>query len=310
MRLRTKIQLNFNNGFAGRRLLDAMLKFKPWKVKLDDFKPDISLEFLVGNPYSEPESYRETIKRIENKSIKKIYWLFYSCANDQIMPEHFRNAKAIISPFPSIKKDYPETIMLPLGADPDTFYKSNAFYNKEYIVHTHGYDLRAESIKYVHIACKELKLKQCHIGSDFNSLNNQSGDILDNQVIFIDRDISDERMRYFYNKSYFIAGLRLLEGFEMPIIEGAMCGCRPITYDLPCYRKWFSDFAAFIPFVGEPEKDGPPFGTSEQRTEKLITSIQQVFNEYSCLSTSQIEYVKDAFSWDRIIPKVWNIILE
>lgn len=305
---KTRVQLNFNPGFAARRLHEQLLKYKPSSVKIVDKKPKKSLEFLVGNPYTEENI--EVIKRIEDPTIEKIFWLFYSCENDTtLMPEHFRNSKAIITTLPSIEAEYPDKAnMIPLGADPEVFYPENRL--REFLVHTHGYDLRAESIKYVYLACKEQGGKQCHIGSDFDSLNSQSGDILDKNYINIHCDITDDEMKRYYNSSRFVSGLRLIEGFEMPIIEGAMCACRPITYDLPCYKRWFSEFAAFVPFVGEPEKDGEPFGNSEQRAKELISSIQQIFNQHSCLNKSQIDYVKNTFSWARIMPTIWEIINE
>jgi len=58
--------------------------------------------------------------------------------------------------------------------------------------------------------------------------------------------LTDDEMRGVYSRSQYVAGLRHIEGFELPIIEGAACGCQPIAFDMPCYRYWFDDFATFI----------------------------------------------------------------
>jgi len=59
-------------------------------------------------------------------------------------------------------------------------------------------------------------------------------------------NVSDLDMAILYNNAKFTIGLRHVEGFELPIIEGAACGAVPITFDLECYRHWFDDFAIFI----------------------------------------------------------------
>lgn len=304
---KTKIQCNFNVGYAGQRLRMELLCYKPNKVKIVNNKPDISLEFLVGNPYTENRS--DVIRRLEDDSIEKVYWLFYSCENDDTpMPEHFQKAK-IITTFPSIKKEYPHASMIPLGADPNIFYPK-LYSSKKYLVHTHGYDLRAESIQYVYQACEQIKKKHCHIGSDFDSLNHQANDILSRDTIDIFCDISDNEMNKRYNQSQYIACLRLIEGFEMPVVEGAMCGSMPIVYNLPCYKYWFKDFVTFIPFQGEPDKDGEPFGTSTERQIRLINSLIDVFSNNYELNDNQIRYVRNKFSWEKIFPKIWNKIIE
>lgn len=68
-----------------------------------------------------------------------------------------------------------------------------------------------------------------------------------------DNSISDPDLRRRYQQCQFVAGLRRAEGFELPVVEGLMNGCRPICFDKPHYRDWFSEFALFVPEVhGEP----------------------------------------------------------
>lgn len=59
-------------------------------------------------------------------------------------------------------------------------------------------------------------------------------------------NIPDKRLAEIYNDSEYCIGLRRVEGFEMPIIEGAACGCKPITFDYECYSHWFQGMAYFI----------------------------------------------------------------
>lgn len=309
MRFRkVKVGMHFNDGFAAKRMQYELLKRKPRSVKVVSSQPDVFLEFLVGNPYL--ESKENIIRRAESRDVEHVFWLFYSQADDDTpMPEHFENSKAIISTLTSIESRYPHnTHMIPLGADPSIFYNEDR--HREYLVHTHGFDVRAESIEFVHRACKSHNQKQCHIGSDFDTLNDDSIGELDESYIDIFTNITDDEMRTRYNLSRFVAGLRLIEGFEMPVVEGAMCGCRPLVYDLPCYTRWFSEFATLIPFQGEPDKSGPPFGNQQVRIAKLVDSIKSAFETGDSLNHEEISLVKEKFNWDCIISKVWEAILK
>lgn len=64
-------------------------------------------------------------------------------------------------------------------------------------------------------------------------------------------NLTDDKMRELYQTSRFSVGLRRVEGFELPIIEGAACGAIPVAFDMDCYRYWFDDFALFI----DPDRD-------------------------------------------------------
>jgi len=303
-----KVQLNFPDGFASRRLKSQLLKYKPLRVKIVEDSSDISLEFLVGNPYHIPDDKwnRRAIKRIENDKIDKVYWMFYSnYGDDTVMPEHLRNGK-IITTLPSVESEYSNVAMIPLGAEPKTFFQKTL--DRKYIIHTHGYDI-SEAIQYVNVACQKVKRKQCHIGADFDSLNKQANGIMDKNNIDIYSNLVDSDMRKYYNLSEYVSGLRGIEGFEMPIVEGAMCGCTPITYDLPCYKRWFNDFAIFIPFWEHPKYDIGQLTATPEGREKLVNAIVTAISNGSKITQGQVDYVRDTFSWKRIMPKIWKTIL-
>ena len=295
-----KVQLNFPDGFASKRLKYQLLKYKPLRVKIVEDSPDISLEFLVGNPYhcSGDKWNSEAIKRIENDKIKKVYWFFYSCANDDTqMPSHLSKGK-IITTLPSVENEYSKAEMIPLGADPKMFYQENL--ERRYVIHTHGYDI-SEASQVVNVVCQQIGRKQCHIGADFDSLNKQANGIMTKDSIDIFSNLVDSDMRKYYNLSEYVSGLRWMEGFEMPIVEGAMCGCTPITYDLPCYKRWFSDFAIFIPFWEQYNK--------VVTDEKLVNSILNAITNSKKITREQIDFVRTTYSWDKIMPQIWKAIL-
>ena len=71
-----RVQLNFNEGHAGQRLKIELLRFRPDNVKIVQKNPDISLEFLVGNPYIENRT--NIIERVEKE---RILFLSWKCLN-------------------------------------------------------------------------------------------------------------------------------------------------------------------------------------------------------------------------------------
>ena len=125
-----------------------------------------------------------------------------------------------------------EYLLMPLGYDPAKFYPEQL--PKKYKAMTTGYvdGPGAEYIKAVWEAFGDV----IHVGHDFKfgkGYHNAS-------------KLSDNQLRALYSSSEYIVSLRDVEGFELPLIEGAACGAIPVALDLPCYKKWFYDTAQFV----------------------------------------------------------------
>ena len=127
--------------------------------------------------------------------------------------------------------DAPNYVRFPMGFDPKVFYR-DASIPRRYDVIVFGELDGTEEIKSV---CRAFDII-AHIGSDM-----QLGP---GYVSY--SNITDERLRSIYSQSKYCIGMRHIEGFELPIIEGAACGCRPITLDLECYRHWYNDLPALF----------------------------------------------------------------
>jgi len=101
---------------------------------------------------------------------------------------------------------------------------------------------KAEAIEEVAIAAGRAGLTVLHVGP--------------NQIEGMERPdgnwqscsgLEDEDLRGVYHKSRWVSGLRHVEGFELPVIEGLVNGARPIVFDRPETRRWFNGFAEFVP---------------------------------------------------------------
>lgn len=101
----------------------------------------------------------------------------------------------------------------------------------------------AEAIEEVALAAKTLGKKVMHLGPTRpKGMRIDPGSLWHNCM-----DISDEQLSLVYKRSKWVSGLRQVEGFEYPVIEGLVSGARPIVFDRSDMREWYSGHAVFIP---------------------------------------------------------------
>lgn len=125
----------------------------------------------------------------------------------------------------------PNFVRFPMGYDPKLFYRDGSTERRYDAIVFGDLDGQEEIVS----VCEAFETV-AHVGADFNL-----------GVGYVNyRQILDSRLRQIYTQSKYCIGLRKVEGFEMPIIEGAACGCIPITFDLECYRHWFDGMAMFL----------------------------------------------------------------
>lgn len=105
-------------------------------------------------------------------------------------------------------------------------------------------------------------------------------------------DISDLQLSKLYSMSHYVTGLRRCEGFELPLAEGLVCGARPVTFDRPHYRAWFSEFAEFIP-------EGSPTEVAEAL--KVLFSAPP-----RAVSDEEIALARKRFNWETICKGFWE----
>jgi glycosyltransferase involved in cell wall biosynthesis len=107
--------------------------------------------------------------------------------------------------------------------------------------------------------------------------------------------ISDEELRDLYTRTEWVSGLRHVEGFELPVIEGLACGARPFVFDRPDMRMWYEGHAVFVP-----ECHG------EELTEELTQLLR---HQPAPVSEAERQKVLDTFNWERIATGFWERLL-
>jgi hypothetical protein len=172
----------------------------------------------------------------------------------------------------------------PLGVDCEVFKEANL--EKKYIIGIHSKGWSRESLQEVVTAARKVGKKVLNFESP-----KDYGEGVDFTGILKD---DDAKMAQFYSQCKYVSGLRRVEGFELPVIEGLMCGARPICYDLPSYRMWFNGLAEFIP--------------DEGRAKSIPALVELFKKEPRSVSNDEKEFVKTNFNWEVIAKGFWNRI--
>ena len=171
----------------------------------------------------------------------------------------------------------------PLGVDASKF--KETYQQKEFIIHTHSQGYLVESVRECIFAARNVKQKVFYSGKE-----------LKRPDVFCRTGIPDWELANWYSQCRYVSGLRRLEGFELPVIEGALCGARPIVFDKPHYRQWFDKFAIFI-----------PEGTREEVIESL-TTIFDMKMPAPGVTEEEKELIRKTFNWETIIKEFWTLV--
>jgi hypothetical protein len=154
------------------------------------------------------------------------------------------NAVAIITTSPDLIPYNCNIIETAWGYEPSIFNDINV--PKKYTVLATGYMADAEAIDAVFLACYKSMTSMVHVGG-----------LLDPQwrepTYTRFQNISDQELRLLYNQSRYVSALRRDPSYEMPAVEGYACGCQPICFPHYATKKYFSDFAFFVPFLPRDE---------------------------------------------------------
>jgi len=205
----------------------------------------------------------------------------------------------------NLKKILPDHINFyysPLGID-DVFINNGENFPRDIDIMTSGYvtGIRGEAIEEVAIAADKLGLTVKHLGP--NKIVNQKTLKIQEPMEFKPglnwsavNGISDKELAKIYKRSRWVSGLRHIEGFEFPIIEGLACGARPIAFDHPEMRHWYDGHAVFIP---------------ECNGEDLVKELIKVMSHNPWFVTEEEKKVIiEKFDWAKIIKGFWNEVMK
>jgi hypothetical protein len=177
----------------------------------------------------------------------------------------------------------------PLGIDSAFRADFDAKVERKIGVVTSGYvnGPGAEAIEEMVFAAHENGLFAVHIGPVPVNLTREMPSTWRNLF-----NISDTQLANIYQHAQWVSGLRHVEGFEMPVIEGLACGARPIVFDRADMRSWYDDYAVFV-----------------KEDETLSAQLSNVFaTAPKEVTATERERVLRQFDWSTIVTGFWDKI--
>lgn len=259
-------------GKAFKRISDALRKHCPpnteWVNKDQD--PDITIIHVVGG-----EEFEKLLKMDLSKTVIVQHCVYTTDIPTDSWQPFWKDAKAVIS-WNYLENVMPKSanfVRIPWGADSSQF-KRVPDINKNIKVFSTGHVASTEMLDSVHKACEETGNVLYHTGENFRWNSNS--------YKFMNY-MNDREFTSVISRAQYVTGLRLMEGFEMMCIEGAMTGAIPIVPDLPSY-DWYKNFGIFI-----------------DTSNDVVGQLKNVFSsKFVGLSDSQVEYVRNRFSWETV----------
>ncbi len=119
---------------------------------------------------------------------------------------------------------------------------------------------------------------------------------------------TDAELAWYYRNAYFVAGMRYVEGFELPAVESLLCGSQPLVFDQASQKHWYGDLVQDM----VPEKQSP-------RHRSLSAYLEEKFSEAkyflvangahsdSILTCPQnVAKASARFNWASIIPDMFE----
>lgn len=286
-----------------QRVYDALVKFKPNDIEItrDPKQADLVIIHVIGRndrvsklvawlraqnkPYAMIQYCIRSTKNPDTKdwidlwNEAELVWSYYD------LPELCRE-DGTMGWISSLTNDlsYGNFYHAPLGVDPKVFHHWGVK-QRRYIVAACSQSYLTESAKECVQASRAVNRQMFFLGDELSV-----GD-----DIVCASNISDEKLAQYYSDCEYVSGLRRIEGFEQPALEGLMCGARPIFFDKPHYRQWFNDFALFIP---------------EEPRDKVVESLIKIFQQDAQpVSTGERQNALKRFDWQTIIDGFWERLL-
>jgi len=204
----------------------------------------------------------------------------------------FRRARLVVS-YHDLREltgsdDFP-FYRCPWGADPSVFRPSGL--QRTHAIITTGYNDDGEAIRECHDAATSLPKPSIHLNKS-HALGWMNGYPL---VTVID-DVNDAQLASYYSLVDYVSGLRRGEGFELPVVEGLLCGARPIVFDTLGYHYWFTPHAVFLP---------------ETSREELTSLLKTILSSRPLpVTLDERDTVSRKFDWEVIMTRFWQLVYE
>ena len=172
----------------------------------------------------------------------------------------------------------------PLGSDATVFKPGGRKrHGMTFAVATSGQSWLTESVKECALAAQAHGRQTFHLGPDLHR---------DAEGVTCVSGIDDAVLASWYRLCDYVSGLRRIEGFELPALEGLLCGARPVLFNREHYRRWYGDHAIYI----------------DERDRGSVTSdLVRIFADRPARVTAdERQHVAETFAWAPIATGFWE----
>lgn len=277
---------------AMTRVARALRRYAPPEVQVTDFVPeaDLQIHHVIGADYLHGAD--------ENQPHAMIQYCWRSAGgNESFWEAAWKRAQLVWSYYdltqqPGVHGDAVNFYHAPLGVDPIFAAAQPDGLVRGIDVMTSGYVSAhcAEAIEEMAEAASLCGLRTLHLGP-----RNVEGMRRIPANWSAISGITDAELVNFLKRVKWVSGLRQVEGFELPAIEGLACGARPILFDRPEIRQWYDGFGVFVP---------PCSG--EELVHTLVDVLQGPRQE---VGEAERRAVLDRFNWETIATGFWERLL-
>jgi len=277
-------------GRAIRRHWEMVLRYRPPCIEVVSDGPSATVQVV-------PLCYPEDLSRVTNDNYvlyvhNGLGMLYDNPTEMNVLRQSFERS-LLVSSWANLKADFKGNYLfarVPCGVDPETFI--DAGQPRAHAIFIHGFvgtyfqegqTLPAgEPIDECLQACARLSRSFIYAGGHREGVVNS----------YVE---DDAQVAILYNQCQYVQGMRWRDGFECPVIEGLLCGCRPIVFNYESARFWFGDHTIML----EPD----PESLEDQLATVLGTDPTPVSYEERDLFARK-------FAWKKVAKDFWDAVLD
>lgn len=231
-----------------QRIADALVRYKPeWvEVVSDEAQADLVVLYAIGRRDAILAKATEILRRQQEYVVIQVCLRSTQKPNTKDWRGLWRWATMVWSYYDldrasaddGVYAKLPNFYHAPLGADAEVFYPrwQNPMVPTQFVIATSGLSRLSESVRECALAAAEVGKHVFHLGPQLQ---------LGGHAV-CRTNISDNALANVYSACEFVSALRRKEGFELPGIEGLLCGARPICFNTPDYRWAYGNHAIYI----------------------------------------------------------------
>lgn len=168
---------------------------------------------------------------------------------------------------------------LPIGYEPNIYKAEVPFEKRSRLAFVTGHIAETEHIYEIYYACKKAGYTLLHTGKNFK---------LGSNYLFFDY-MSEPLFSSLLNDVKYVFGLRVIEGFEVAVLEGIACGAEGVVPLFPSY-DWYNNLAIRI----------------DTESSNLVENIYNILKNEIKINKNE-EKLKE-FRWENILNKFYNIL--